>query len=293
MEDLKQLIKKLRNYEIRIRKAINSQMQGDFHSVFKGSGLEFDDVRAYQYGDDVRHIDWHSSAKGHGTFIKTFKEEKEQNIFFILDVSASQEIGREAQQKIDISKEICGVLSLSAVKEDASVGLLCFSDQKEKYVKPDKGPKHAYEIINTIFKLKPNSTRTDLNKAMLMALSTIRRKSMFVIISDFLDDNYDRNLKAIARKHDLIAIHIADDRETSFPNVGIIPLHDKETRKTVWVNTSSSQFRKRINHYYKESRDSLQKICKRNNANYLYINTEEDYVPKLVKLFKIRNKYRK
>ena len=293
MEDLKQLIKKLRNYEIRIRKAINSQMQGDFHSVFKGSGLEFDDVRSYQYGDDVRHIDWHASAKGHGTFIKTFKEEKEQNIFFILDVSASQEIGAESLQKIDISKEICGVLSLSAIKEDASIGLLCFSDQKEKYVKPDKGPKQAYEIINTIFKLKPNSTKTDLNKAMLMALGTIKRKSMFVIISDFLDDNYERNLKAIARKHDLIAIHIADDRETTFPNVGIIPLHDKETQKTVWVNTSSGQFRKRINHYYKESRDNLQKVCKRNNANYLYVNTREDYVPKLIKLFKIRNKYRK
>ncbi len=293
MEDIKQLIKKLRNYEIRIRKAINSQMQGDFHSVFKGSGLEFDDVRSYQYGDDVRHIDWHASAKGHGTFIKTFKEEKEQNVFFILDVSASQEIGREQLQKIDISKEICGVLSLSAIKEDASIGLLCFSDQKEKYIKPDKSAKHVYEIINTIFKLKPSSTKTDLNKAMLMALNTIKRKSMFVIISDFLDDNYERNLKAIARKHDLIAIHIADDRETAFPNVGIIPLHDKETQKTVWVNTSSTQFRKRIDHYYKESRDSLQKVCKRNNANYLYINTREDFVPKLIKLFKVRNKYRK
>ena len=293
MEEIKQIIKKLQNYEIRIRKAINSQMQGDFHSVFKGSGLEFDDVRSYQYGDDIRHIDWHSSAKGHGTFIKTFKEEKEQNIFFILDVSASQDIGKQDQKKIDISKEICGVLSLSAVKEDSSVGLLCFSDKKEKFIKPDKGPKHAYEIINTIFRLVPSSTRTNLNKAMLMALSTIRRKSMFVIISDFLDDDYDRNLKAIARKHDLITIHVADDRETSFPNVGIIPLHDKETGKTVWVNTSSTQFRKRIDHYYKESRESLQKMCKRNNANYLYINTNEDYVPKLIKLFKIRNKYRK
>ncbi|MDW8287676.1 MAG: DUF58 domain-containing protein, partial [Flammeovirgaceae bacterium] len=122
---MRELLKKLRNYEIRIRKAINTQMQGDYHSVFKGSGLEFDDVRPYQYGDDVRHINWNVTAKGIGTYLKTFKEEKEQNIFFILDVSASQEIGKEGQKKLDIGKEICGVLALSGIKENSSVGLLC------------------------------------------------------------------------------------------------------------------------------------------------------------------------
>ncbi|MBX2843038.1 MAG: DUF58 domain-containing protein [Flammeovirgaceae bacterium] len=293
MSNLKSIIKKLQPYEIRIRKAINSQMQGDFHSVFKGSGLVFDDVRTYQYGDDVRHIDWNASAKGHGTFIKTFKEEKEQNIFFILDVSASQEIGKENQQKIDISKEICGVLTLAAVKEDSSTGLLCFSDKKEKYIKPEKGIKHGYEMINTLFNLKPTSQKTDINKAMSLALSFTKRKSMMVIISDFLDEGYERNLKAIASKHDLIVIHIADDRETQLPNLGIIPLYEKESKQTVWVNTSSKHFRKNIDQYYEGGRELLQNICKRNNANYLYINTKEDYVPKLIKLFKIRNKYRK
>src|SRR5687768_5745285 len=163
---MRELLKKLRRYEIQIRKAINSQMQGDFHSIFKGSGLEFDDVRPYQYGDDIRTIDWNVSAKGHGTFVKTFKEEKEQNVFFLLDVSASQEIGTVQQKKIDIGKEICAVLSLSAVKESGNVGLICFSDQKELYIKPDKGMKHGYEIIYNIFKLKPQSIRTDLNKSL-------------------------------------------------------------------------------------------------------------------------------
>lgn len=292
--DLREIIGKLRNYEIRIRKAINMQMQGDFHSVFKGSGLEFDDVRSYQYGDDVRHIDWNVSAKGHGTFIKTFKEEKEQNIFFILDVSASQEIGKEGKKKIDIGKEILGVLTLSAVKEDSSVGLLCFSDQKEKYIRPDKGLKHAYEIISTVFKLIPASSRTNINAAMGLALSTIRRKSIFVIISDFLDESsFDRNLKAIARKHDLIVIHITDDRETELPKLGIIPLFDKETKKTFWVNTSSAEFRKNLRGYYQEGKENLADICRKNNANYLHLNTNEDYINKLIRLFKIRNKARR
>ena len=131
---MKEILKKLRKYEIQIRKAINSQMQGDFHSIFKGSGIEFDDVRAYQYGDDVRTIDWNVSAKGHGTFVKTYKEEKEQSVFFILDVSASQEIGVDGSKKIDISKEICALLAISAIKENSQVGLMCFSDQNEKYI---------------------------------------------------------------------------------------------------------------------------------------------------------------
>src|SRR4051812_18880971 len=167
---MENIIKKLRKYEIQIRKMIHNKMHGDFHSIFKGSGLEFDDVRAYQYGDDVRAIDWNVSAKGHGTYIKTFKEEKEQNIMFILDVSASQEIGKSKNQKIDIAKEICGVLSLSATKESGNVGVICYSDQKEIYIKPDKGAMHAYNIILRIFKLKPKSLTTDLNKCLKYVL---------------------------------------------------------------------------------------------------------------------------
>lgn len=290
---MKEIFNKLRNYEIRIRKAINSQMQGDYHSVFKGSGIEFDDVRAYQYGDDVRHIDWNVSAKGHGTFIKTFKEEKEQNIFFVLDVSASQEIGKLGNQKIDITKEICGVLSFTGVKEASSVGVLCFSDDKEKYIKPDKGLKHAYKLIHEIYKLNPKSLKTNLNKALLLALSIIKRKSLIIIISDFVDQDYERNLKAMSRKHDLVVIHISDQRETEFPRLGIVPLFDKELQKTLWVNTSSSGTRQKLDSYYAGNRNTLEELCKKNNANYLHIDTNEDYVPKLIKLFKIRNRIRK
>ena len=224
---MKELLKKLRKYEIEIRKFINNHMQGDFHSVFKGSGLEFDDVRAYQYGDDVRSIDWHVSAKGHGTFVKTYREEKEQTVFFVLDVSASQEIGNPGREKIQMAKEICGVLALSALKENSEVGLICFSDLKEKYIKPNKGMKHAYYLISEIFKLVPSSIKTDISKAILFTLNLLKRKSIVIFISDFIDENFEKNLKALARKHDLVAIHVSDPRETDLPKLGLVPLYDK------------------------------------------------------------------
>ncbi|QSE99091.1 DUF58 domain-containing protein [Fulvivirga lutea] len=287
---MKNLLNKLRKYEIQIRKAINSQMQGDFHSIFKGSGLEFDDVRAYQYGDDVRTIDWNVSAKGHGAFVKTFKEEKEQTVFFILDVSGSQEIGTEGKQKVDIGKEVCGVLALAAAKEGSQVGLVCFSDQKESYIKPAKGPKQAYEIIHELVELKPKSAKTDLSKATLFSLNTLKRRSVMIFISDFIDEGYFHNLKGMAKKHDLVAIRITDKRETNLPKLGIVPVFDKESKKTVWVNTSFGNFRSNVQTNYAKSEEELVKFSKKHQINYVSIDTDEDYVPKLLKLFKVRNK---
>lgn len=290
---MKELVKKLRKYQIQIRKAINNQMQGDFHSVFKGSGLEFDDVRAYQYGDDVRIIDWNVSAKGHGTFVKTFREEKEQIVFFLIDVSASQEIGTPGKQKIDLAKEIGGVLALSAVEEQSQVGLICFSDQKERYVKPGKGNKQAFRFIAELFRLVPSSLKTNISRAILYALDLIKRKSVVILISDFIDDNYEHNLKALARKHDLVVIHISDRRETDLPRLGIIPLLDKESKKTLWINTSSPLFRKNIQETFSGNKSKLEDFCRRQRANYVNIYTDEDYIPKLIKLFRVRNKSRR
>ena len=290
---MKEILKKLRKYEIRIRKAINSQMQGDFHSIFKGSGLEFDDVRSYQYGDDVRTIDWNVSAKGHGTFVKTFKEEKEQSVFFILDVSASQEIGKDGSKKIDISKEICALLGISAIKENSQVGLICFSDQKEKYVKPGKGLKHSYNLVSNIFDLQPSSKKTSISRAISFTLNLIKRKSVVIIISDFIDDGYEHELKALARAHDLVVIQISDILETRFPKLGIIPLYDQESGRTLWRNTSSVIFRNVLEKTFNHKRQALEQLCLRNQANYLNVRTDEDYVPKLIKLFSVRNKMRK
>ncbi len=287
---MRQLLHKLRRYEIKIRKAITSQMQGNFHSIFKGSGLEFDDVRSYQYGDDIRTIDWKVTAKGHGTFVKTYKEEKEQTVYFILDISASQEIGTPGKQKIDIGKEICGVLALSAVKESGQVGLIGFTDRKELYIKPSKGNKHAYKIIQKLFEYQPVSLKTDLNKALTFSLNLIKRRSVIILVSDFIDTGYWDTLRAMAKKHDLVVIHLSDQRETKLPSLGIIPLFDKESQKTIWVNTSSSFFRKKLSRSFSQNQNELRDFCSRNQVNYLNINTREDYVPSLIKLFQLRNK---
>jgi uncharacterized protein (DUF58 family) len=236
-------------------------------------------------------MDWNVSAKGHGTFVKTFREDKEQTVFFVLDVSASEDIGSPGKTKADIGKEICGVLALSAVKESSHVGLICFSDQKEKYLKPTKGPAQAYEIIYTLARLKPSSAKTNLAKALAFTLNMIRRRSVIILISDFIDeDNYYHNLKALARKHDLVAIHISDKRETNLPKLGIIPIVDKETKKTLWINTSFGNFRQTISGRLNTRRETLEKFSRKHQINFISLDTDEDYVPKLLRLFKVRNK---
>ncbi len=287
---MKEILKKLRRYDIRIRKAINSQMQGDFRSIFKGAGLEYEDARPYQWGDDIRTIDWRVTAKGHGTFVKTFIEEKEQTVFFLVDVSASQEIGKDKKQKIDLTKEITGLLSISAVKEGSKVGVLCYSDRVEDYVKPAKTLKHAYEVINRLFQLKPKSKKTNLNDAIKYLLNLLKRKTVVFIVSDFIDEGYTQSLKGLARKHDLVVIDVSDKRESGMPNLGIVPLYEKESQKTVWMNTSSTAFKEAVGKTHGDSKESLENFCRRNDVNYVSIATEEDYVPKLIKLFRHRNR---
>lgn len=287
---MKDLLKKLRKYEIQIRKAINSQMQGDFHSIFKGTGLEFDDVRPYQYGDDIRTIDWNVSAKGHGTFVKTYKEEKEQTIFFVMDVSASQAIGSPGKTKFDIGKEICGVLAMAGAKESSMIGLIAWSDQREIYLKPAKGLSKAYELIYHLIRMRPRSLKTNLSQAILFALNSIKRRSVIIVISDFIDEGYFHNLKSMARRHDLVVIHISDRRETKLPKLGIIPVLDKESNRTIWINTSFGDFRNRIAQHHSDRVKQLSDFSKKHQINFLSVNTEVDYVPQLLKLFRTRNK---
>lgn len=290
---MKEILKKLRKYEIQIRKAVNSQMQGDFHSVFKGTGLEFDGVRPYQYGDDIRSIDWNVSAKGHGTYVKTFREEKEQTIFFVLDVSASQNIGMTGRTKGDIAKEICGVLALSGAKESAHLGLIAYSDQREIFLKPKKGNAQVHIMISSLFKLRPHSLKTNLASAISFALQAIKRRSVVIMISDFIDADYYKQLKALARKHDLVLIRITDKREDSLPQLGIIPVRDNESGKMRWINTSFGNFRDSIFGQHKMRVKELEDFSRKMQINFLSISAEEDYVPKLLKLFKVRNKVMK
>lgn len=283
-----QFLRKIRKYEIRIRKVVNSERYGSFRSIFKGSGLEFDDLRLYQYGDDVRTIDWNTSAKGHGTYSKIFKEEKEQTVFFMVDVSASQQVGDASRLKMDACKEICAVLALSAIQEASRVGLLCFSEHKEKYIKPSDGMKHGYSLLSELYKLRPESTRTNISEAIFTAQQVLNRRSLVFLISDFIDVNFEHKLKSLAGKHDLIVIHVHDQRETNLPRLGIIPIYDAERQTTVWVNTSSKSFRTSRTEQFQKRSERLEQLCRQNRANYLSIDAREDYVPALIRLFRIR-----
>ncbi|MBC7450156.1 MAG: DUF58 domain-containing protein [Cytophagales bacterium] len=292
-QTLKDIISKLRKYEVRIRKAVHSHMHGNYHSIFKGSGIEFSDLREYQYGDDIRTIDWNVTAKGHGSYVRLFQEDKEQHIIFLVDVSASLNIGKKNQTKLDIIKEISGVLMLSAVKEGSEIGLVCYSDKKELYVAPDKGIKHAYYLISKLFNLESESRLTDLNKAMQYTLSILKRKSIVIVLSDFIDDQYEKNLISLSKKHDLVLIQIQDSREMNLPSMGIIPLIDMETNRTIWTNSSSQTFRNTMEKRQRGIRERLELFSKANESNYKCIYTHEDYIVKLVELFRVRNFHKK
>jgi uncharacterized protein (DUF58 family) len=285
---LRDIFSKLDKYEIKIRKAVNSHLHGNFNSIFKGTGLEFADLRTYQYGDDVRTIDWITTAKGHGAYVKIFKEEKEQTVFFLLDVSGSQKVGAEGKMKIDRAKEVCGVLALSAIKESSSVGLYCFSDQKELYLKPETGINFAYKFVLKLFGNVPKSSKTNIRSALGFALDVLKKKSVIILISDFLDENYIDNLRALAKKHDLVIIQLYDKRENSLPNLGIIPIIDRETNSVNWINTSSKTFKSQMHNSFKEKGGMLQKISRQYKTSYLSISADEDFVPRLIELFRIR-----
>lgn len=287
---MNQILKKLRRYEIKIRKVVNNQLQGDYQSIFKGAGLEFDDLRPYQYGDDVRTIEWKVSAKGHGTFVKTFREDKDQSVYFLLDISGSQDIGELGSKKIDSSKEIAGVLTLAAIFEGSQVGLISYSDQKEKIILPGKGPKQGVKIIQGIFNHENKSLKTNLKEMFNFALNLIKKRSIIIVISDFIDEGYERPFKALADKHDLVAVQVTDPRESALPSLGIIPVYDKEQGKTTWVNTAFGSFSKKISDTFTHERDHLKNICKKNQINYLGVSTKDDIVLPLVELFKKRNR---
>ncbi len=285
-----QLFNKLRKYEIMIRKVANNHLQGEYQSLFKGSGLEFDDLRPYQYGDDIRTIEWKVSAKGHGTFVKTFREDKEQSVYFLLDISGSQDIGQQGNKKIDQGKLIAGVLTLAAVYEGSQIGLISYSDEQEKLILPSKGSKQGVKVIRGIFDHQNKSLRTNLNGMFTFALNLIKKRSIIIIISDFIDQDYERPFRALAERHDVVAIQLTDPRESALPSLGIIPIFDKERGKTTWVNTAFGSFSKKISETFTTEREYLKDVCKKNQINYLAIDTTQDIVGPLIDLFKYRNK---
>ena len=286
---MKEILKKVRKYEIEIRKYLNNSNQGDYNSIFKGSGIDFDDLRPYQYGDDHRSINWNISAKEDKIYTNTYKEDKEQSVFFLVDVSQSQHIGKE-EKKINISKEIASVLTISALNTNSQVGILCFSDQKELFIQSKKGASHGYRIIKNLYELNQKSKKTNISSMIKFFMNTVKKKSLVILISDFIDKDYDKNMRALAKKHDVVCLHIYDDYETNIPNLGIIELEEKENNFRKWVNTSSSSFKKLSDNLFISKPEELKKKMNAIGINYLKLNSKENYVKNLIKLFKYRKK---
>ena len=286
---MKEILKKVRKYEIEIRKYLNNSNQGDYNSIFKGSGIDFDDLRPYQYGDDHRSINWNISAKEDKIYTNTYKEDKEQSVFFLVDVSQSQHIGKE-ENKINISKEIASVLTISALNTNSQVGILCFSDQKELLIQSKKGASHGYRIIKNLYELNQKSKKTNISSMIRFFMNAVKKKSLVILISDFIDKDYDKNMRALAKKHDVVCLHIYDDYETNIPNLGIIELEEKENNFRKWVNTSSSSFKKLSDNLFISKPEELKKEMSAIGINYLKINSKENYVKNLIKLFKYRKK---
>jgi uncharacterized protein (DUF58 family) len=285
------LVRRLRHLEIRMRQAVEAQLQGNFGSVFRGNGLEFDDVRLYQYGDEVRAIDWAVSSKGHGTFVKTYKEEREQQVLVALDVSASQRVGRAAagsQCKLDLGRDLAGVLALSAARQDSALGLLAFSDQKELYMPPAKGLRAAYALLQRLYGLRPASGHTSLGTGIRQLLGLVKRRSLVILISDFIDENYERELTMLARQHDLVVVQLLAPQEVAFPALGIVPLRDAETGLQRWVDTSAPAFQAQYAAQTQARQEALRTLCRRQRVGLLTLRTDEDFVPQLVGLFRQR-----
>ncbi|MGI4831944.1 MAG: DUF58 domain-containing protein [Janthinobacterium lividum] len=284
------LVRRLRHLEIRMRQAVEAQLQGNFGSVFRGNGLEFDDVRLYQYGDEVRSIDWAVSSKGHGTFIKTYKEEREQQVLVALDVSASQRVGGPAgsPRKLDVGRDLAGVLALAAARQEAALGLLAFSDQKELFLPPAKGLRAAYALLQRLYGLVPGSAHTSVGAGIRQVLGLLRRRTLVVLISDFIDQHYERELAMLARRHDLVVVQLLAAQEVAFPALGIVPLRDAETGLQRWVDTSAPGFRASLAAQAEARQLALRTLCRRLRVSLLAVPTNADFVPQLVGLFRQR-----
>jgi uncharacterized protein (DUF58 family) len=287
----KEIIRKVRRIEIRTKKLVNDVFSGEYHSIFKGRGMEFEEVREYQPGDDVRVIDWNVTARYGHPFVKRFKEERELTVMFLIDASSSGDFGTAGEKtKKDYISEICSVMAFSAIKNNDRVGMIIFTDRVEKYIPPKKGSSHVLRLIREVLYFTPQHTRTDLNCALEFLGRVIKRRSVIFLVSDFLSSDYDKMLSIANKKHDLIAIKIADPREIELPNVGFIELEDTETGEQMIIDTKNRQIRRDFREYAQREKMKLDKGFRSMDLDHIYITTGESYVEPLMAFFRVRAK---
>ena len=286
----KELAKKIRFIQIYTKRAVNDVLAGEYHSVFKGRGMEFDEVREYTPGDEIRTIDWNVTARTGQPYVKRYVEERELTVLFMVDLSASGTFGTRQKLKNEVAAELCALLSFSAIKNNDKVGLIIFTDIIELYIPPGKGTSHVLRLIRDLLNFKPRRTRTDIAQALDYLGRITHRKAVAFLVSDFLAEGYERPLGIVARRHDLIAISITDPRERELPQVGLIELEDAETGETVVVDSGSSLVRRQYEAIARERAERLGESFRSSGVDHIPVLTGRDYVRDLVRFFQARER---
>lgn len=286
--DTTELLKKVRTIEIKTRGLSRNIFAGEYHSAFKGRGMAFSEVREYQYGDDIRNIDWNVTARFSHPYVKIFEEERELTVMLLVDVSGSSIFGTRNMLKKNMITEISAVLAFSAIQNSDKIGVIFFSDKVEKFIPPKKGRKHILHIIRELINFTPDSKQTNLSESLRYLTNAIKKRCTAFLLSDFISDDFEDALKIANNKHDLVALRIYDKGETKLPPVGLLRLKDAESGKEMWVDTLSGKVRNKYEKWWQDQNTKVNETFKRSGVDFVSINTEEDYVKPIIKLFKKR-----
>lgn len=287
--DTKEILKKVRKIEIKTRRLSDHIFSGEYHSSFKGRGMTFSEVRQYQFGDDIRSIDWNVTARYNEPFVKVFEEERELTMMLLVDLSASEFFGTTDQFKRDIITEISATLAFSAIQNNDKVGLLLFSNEIELFIPPKKGKSHVLRIIRELIEFQPKSKKTDIAMALRYLSQVMKKKAIVFLLSDFMDDEYDSPLKIASKRHDITGIRIYDKYEVEMPKIGIVPMEDVETGNVILVNTNNRNIRNSYKANYLENVDYFETVFSKSGAGTISTRVDEGYVKKLLGYFKRRN----
>ncbi len=287
------ILKKVRRIEISTRGLVNEVLSGEYHSVFKGRGMNFAEVREYQYGDDIRSIDWNVTARTGSPFVKVFEEERELTVMLVVDVSASGDFGTRERLKGEVAVEICALLAFSAIKNNDKVGLIIFSDHVEKFVPPRKGKRHVLRVLRELLYHRPEGRGTDIRAALDYLNHVQRKRAVTFLVSDFRDAGFEKSLAVAGRRHDMIAVRVGDLREREIPPVGLLELEDPETGERLVVNTSDPRFRAGFRERSRSARQELDRTLRRGKVDVIDIETGEPYVRPLMRFFQDRMRRRR
>lgn len=283
-----ELLKRVRKIEIKTRGLSKHIFAGEYHSAFKGRGMAFSEVREYQYGDDIRNIDWNVTARFNHPYIKVFEEERELTVMIVVDVSGSRDFGTRTRSKKDLLAELAAVISFSAIQNNDKVGAILFTDKVEKFIPPKKGSQHILRVIRELIEFEPQSKATNISEGLRYLTNAIKKRSIAFVISDFIGPKFDDALRIANRKHDMVALRVYDQREAELPPIGLVQVYDAENNSSMWVDTSNRTLRENYRKSWLSHEQYLVELFKKSGVDNTMIRTDEDYVKPLINLFKHR-----